>query len=114
VIGALFSLPGSAADTPQPSGSGLFPPLERSGTQAIDVHCGRPSPVISFGMPFPKGFVTDSTQIRLETPTGREVAADVTELLRWFDFSQPQSDRSSIRAVLITFRSECTAAKTLS
>ena len=115
VIGGLLSLPAPAAGTPSHSSSEFFPAVQSSGTQAIEVHCGRsPDSVISFGMPFPRGFVTDSAQVRLETPTGTEIATDVVELLRWYDFSEPRADGKSIRSVLVTFHPDCSPGKTLS
>lgn len=63
-------------------------------------------------MPFPRGFVSDTAQIRLEAPSGAEVAADVSELLRWYEFS-PRGGASSIRSALITFHLECSPGKTV-
>jgi hypothetical protein len=110
----LFCLPALAVGPLSHSSSEFFPVVQSSGTQAIEVHCGRsPGPVISFGMPFPRGFVTDSAQVRLETLTGTEIAADVVELLRWYDFSEPGVDGKSIRSVLVTFHPDCSPGKTL-
>src|SRR3569833_3210774 len=48
-----------------PAVTSFFPAPQASGTQAMTVYCAQSGPAtVSFGMPFPGGFVTDSAQIR--------------------------------------------------
>lgn len=61
---------------------------------------------VAFGLPFPRGFLADAAQVRLESG-GEEVPADVTELARWRHFTSTAIDGRSIRSVLISFRHDC-------
>ena len=79
-IAILVSLPAPAADTQTTAASTFFPTVESSGVLPVTLHCGRsPAPLVSFGMPFPKGFVSDSAQVRLQTSAGAEVGYGQTE-----------------------------------
>lgn len=80
-----------------------------SGTLPVTLECTRgvESPrVVAFGLPFPRGFLTDAAQVRLES-AGEEVPADVVELARWRHFTSSAIDGRSIRSVLISFRHDC-------
>ena len=86
--------------------------MESSGATSVAVHCAAGtsgSTVVSFGMPFPRGFVTDANRVRVETSAGVEVAADATELARWRHFSNSAIDGQSIRSVLLSFRHDCSS-----
>lgn len=88
---------------------------QATGTVEVTVHCaagGSDSQAIGFGLPLPRGFVADASRLRLETPDGREVAADVLELARWRHFSDAAVDGKSLRAVLIAFTHDCARAAT--
>ena len=88
---------------------------QATGTVEATVHCAAGSgdaQAIGFGLPLPRGFLADSSRLRLETPEGREVAADVVELARWRHFSDTSIDGKSIRAVLIAFTHDCARAAT--
>jgi hypothetical protein len=105
------ALPAAAAD-PAPPAADPFPPVQASGTVPLRLACGAEATgprIVAFGLPFPRGFAADAGRIRLEDTAG-EVAADVTELARWRHFNDPAIDGKSIRAVLITFRHDCSKA----
>lgn len=95
--------------------SDIYPPVRRAGVQGIVVHCSLPGPRrVSFGMPFPRGFLTDAGRVRVETAGGAEVPADVVELARWRHFADTSIDGQSIRSVLISFVHSCAAGQTAS
>lgn len=62
---------------------------------------------VAFGVPFPRGYLTDASMVRIETPSGQEVAIDATELARWRHLSNAQIDGQSIRSVLVTLQHTC-------
>lgn len=66
---------------------------------------------VSLGVPFPRGFLTDARQLRVEA-AGAEVGADVTELARWRHLANAALDGTSIRSVLVTFSHDCSRAAT--
>jgi hypothetical protein len=95
-------------------GASSFPPAATAGTVPVSVSCSAISAgsrKVSFGMPFPRGWLSDAAQVRLETTQGQEVKADVSELGRWRHVTDASIDGRSIRSVLITFSQECEASK---
>lgn len=90
-----------------------YPAPRAAGTVEVAVNCSAGAgdgQLLGFGMPFPRGFLTDASKLRLETPEGREVAADVVELARWRHFSDAAIDGKSIRAALVAFTHDCARA----
>ncbi len=80
-----------------------------SGTVTVALECtaaAEPQRPVAFGLPFPRGFLADTAQVRLEAG-GEEVPADVTELARWRHFTRTAIDGRSIRSVLISFHHDC-------
>ena len=55
---------------------------------------------VSFGVPFPKGFVTDLSEVRLLTSTGAEKAVSIQELTPWRDLGT-LTNLSSVRSALV-------------
>src|SRR3954468_18372532 len=55
---------------------------------------------VSFGVPFPTGFVTDATKIRLMNAAGAEQAVSVSTLTPWRDLGT-LTDTSSVRSALV-------------
>lgn len=55
---------------------------------------------IAFGVPFPRGFVTSATQIRVTDAMGTEIPSAVTELAPWRSIGA-SSGPASLRAVLV-------------
>lgn len=95
----------------------LYPAVETSGTTTVNLVCAPSASgavTVSFGMPFPRGFVSDATRVRIETPAGAEVPSDASELARWRHFSNVNLDGQSIRSVLMSFSHNCTSASTAS
>lgn len=75
------------APTLPPSGSlvaTLHPQTGLTGTQ-----------VVSFGLPFARGQLTDAAQVRVADPAGNELPTALAELLRW------PAPADSVRAVLV-------------
>lgn len=97
---------GACPVTPPPSSSGaLFVSPVTAGT--VDVTLYPQSTVtlnqstnIVFGIPFPKGFVTDSTKIRVLNSSGTEIPSFVMTTTNWRDFQSP-STIISIKSVQI-------------
>jgi hypothetical protein len=80
----------------------------------ITTHCGagiRGDQLVSFGLPFPRGRLTDAGRVRVLSAEGTEVATDAQELARWRHLTDPARDGTSIRSVLVTFRHDCGAAE---
>jgi hypothetical protein len=110
------SLQARAADpasnaTPAAPAPALFPALERAGRVPVSVTCSegtRGAQWVSFGMPFPRGFLADAGLVSVKSEAGEEVPADATELARWRHFRDDAQDGTSIRSVLLTFGVSCT------
>ncbi len=102
-----------AAGWAQPASSDPFGPGEDHGTVRVQVQCrdGALERTVAFGMPFPRGALADARRLRLEDERGGEVGVDAIELARWRHFSDAAIDERSIRAVLLSFRHDCTAAQ---
>lgn len=93
------------SDPTHPAYLGFFPKPVPTGRVKVTMH---PHPavvgklqVVSFGAPFPPGFVRDPSQIRLTDNTGQEFPLFVQVLARW---PKPMTEAGSIRSVLIQFR----------
>ncbi|HSN71604.1 MAG TPA: hypothetical protein VLT59_08835, partial [Steroidobacteraceae bacterium] len=54
----------------------------------------------AFGVPFPRGVVTSTTQMRVVASDGRELPSSFNELLRWRTLGDPQAPES-VRAALV-------------
>ncbi len=87
-----------------PAYRGFFPPVQTQGEVRVTLH---PNPAalgrlrkLSFGAPFPPGFVSDPRKLRLLDDTGQEIALFVRVLARW---PRPVPGAGSIRAALIEF-----------
>jgi hypothetical protein len=109
-LAIVFLAAAAAVASPEP-----YAAPQAAGTVVATVQCAAGSgdaQAIGFGLPLPRGFLADSSRLRLETPEGREVAADVVELARWRHFSDAAIDGKSIRAVLIAFTHDCARAAT--
>ncbi len=83
----------------------LAPPLVGAEEITATLHyiAGSPpaSPVlVSFGMPFPKGFITAPNLIRVKDAAGNEIPAHVRQLVPWRNLATGL-DLPSIRSVLI-------------
>ncbi|MGC4059331.1 MAG: InlB B-repeat-containing protein [Aquabacterium sp.] len=107
---ATFSVIPSTINAPTPMGP-LFPTVETSGVLPITVNCSADAAgvrKVAFGVPFPRGFLTSLSKVRLETEQGVEVAADTAELARWRHMSDTSIDGKSIRSVLVVFNQTCT------
>lgn len=89
----------------QPTNGNLFVPVQTSGTVDITLHpqsstiLNQPTNIV-FGMPFPKGFVTNATNIRVVNTSGTEIPSFVTALNYWRNFQSP-STTISLRSVQI-------------
>jgi hypothetical protein len=95
------------------SGADIHVPVEASGTLPVTLTCSpgtTGTQTVAFGVPFPRGFVTDVANVRVESATGVERAADAIELARWRHFRTPALDGTSIRSVLLVVRHDCSAA----
>ncbi|HOA93678.1 MAG TPA: hypothetical protein PLP74_05985 [Quisquiliibacterium sp.] len=80
----------------------------------VTAHCVggiRGEQVLSFGLPFPRGRLTDATRVRIVSAQGSDVAADAQELARWRHLTDSARDGTSIRSVLVTFRHDCGTAE---
>lgn len=111
LLAALLALwlPGMAratkAQPDQAAYRGFFPPVLARGQVRVTLH---PNPAVlgklnhvSFGAPFPPGFVSDPRQIRLLDDAGQEVPLFVRVLARW---PEPVPGAGSIRSALVQFR----------
>lgn len=104
--------PAPTVNAPAPLGP-VFPAAEPSGAFNFDLNCNANSAglrTVAFGVPFPRGFLSDATKVRVETTAGAEVPIDVSELARWRHTSNTAIDGQSIRSVLITLRQTCAAS----
>lgn len=93
----------------------IFPAVVAAGTVPVAITTSAAAAgtrTVSFGVPFPRGYLTNLAQVRLETTTGQEVACDTVELARWRHFTDSSIDGQSIRSVLVTFQQACTASAT--
>ena len=75
--------------------SQIFPVAERSGNITVTATCseGTSGPQwASFGMPFPRGVLSDPTQVLVKSVTGEELPADAIELARWRHFTDAAID----------------------
>lgn len=114
VLSALWFSACGGGSPPNPP---LFPPIAASGSVPVTVSCSAISAgprKVSFGLPFPRGWLSDAAKVRLETPQGEEVKADASELARWRHVSNTAVDGQSIRSVLITFSQDCQASQSYS
>jgi hypothetical protein len=92
--------------------SALFPAVETAGTVPVEVQCASATSgrqTVSFGMPFPRGFVSDAALVRLETTAGTEIPIDVSVLAPWRHLRDAALDNTSVRSVLISFSHDCAA-----
>jgi hypothetical protein len=85
-------------------GAGFLNPGQAAEITA-KLHCVLPTipngpMLVSFGMPFPKGFIKDANLIRVKDAAGTEIPALVRTLVPWRNLAKG-TNFSSIRAVLI-------------
>jgi len=66
---------------------------------------------VSFGLPFPRGFLGSAQNVRIETLQGQEMASDNTELARWRHLGNTAIDGQFIRSVLVSLTHNCEAGK---
>lgn len=95
-----------ACTTPPPTSSNgsLFVAPVTSGTVEVTLYPQsavtlNQSTNIAFGVPFPKGFVTDSSKIRVLNASGTEIPSFVTTTTNWRNFSTGAAE--SIKSVQI-------------
>lgn len=82
----------------------MWPAVETSGTVDVDLYPSQGvsgSTVVAFCVPMPRGFLSSVANCRLETVSGAEIAADVSELLKWRHLTDPTIDGQSVRSVFI-------------
>ncbi|MBI4799008.1 MAG: hypothetical protein HY794_09800 [Desulfarculus sp.] len=106
----LAGLAGAAGAAPpsvpqDPAYLAFFPPPQAKGQVPVVLHTDPRSTdrvtMISFGVPFPPGFVSDPKQISLVDNGGKELPIRVKVLATWKD---PVPGAGSIRAALVQFR----------
>ena len=95
---------GAPSDPSSPAYRGFFPPPLSKGELPITLvphplATGKVVPV-SFGVPFPPGYVSDPKNIALFDGTGQEMPIRVTVLARW---QPPVPGAPSLRAVLVQY-----------
>ncbi|MGE0764718.1 MAG: hypothetical protein AB7N80_15695 [Bdellovibrionales bacterium] len=93
---------------PAPSLSGLFVTLPATGTTDVILHpsaqaVGVSNQTVIFGLPFPRGAVSDANLIRVLDGAGQEIPAQVSALNFWRDFQNP-AQIISIRSVRIVLQ----------
>ena len=83
----------------------LFPQPQTQGEIAVNLHINpqvlNRVVVVSFGVPFPPGFLQDTSQVSLRDDSGQEMPISVTELARW---PQTAPHGGGIRAVMVQMR----------
>jgi hypothetical protein len=87
---------------------------EPTGSVPIAVSCSAGvtgAQVASFGMPFPRGFVTSVAQVRVETSAGVEVPSDRRPILPWRHLRDASLNGHSLRSVLVSFKHLCDSAR---
>jgi hypothetical protein len=90
---------------PPPSGDGsLFVAPVAQGSVEVTLHPGASVQTgnavkVAFGVPFPRGFVTDAAQLRVTDAAGAEIPSAVQEIARWRGLG-PNQIPQSIRAAL--------------
>ena len=89
----------------EPTSGNLFVNPVASGTVDVTLHPQSAAPLnqsvnIVFGLPFPKGFVSSASNIRVLNGSGTEIPSFVTVMNNWRDFNNP-STVVSIRSVQI-------------
>lgn len=108
-----YSLAGCAiAEGPGTRGA-ITPGNTVRNTLDITVHCelaAQGSQLVTFGLPFPRGRLVDPDHVRVTSVDGDDLPTDATELARWRHLTDPARDGTSIRAVLVSFRHDCSAA----
>ncbi len=91
-------------DEPAPVTSGLFVELPATGSVPItlypDASVIDQDTWVSFGVPFPRGAVTDAAQLLLTDADGHELPAHVAPLLPWRTLGD--ASETSIRAVRVS------------
>ncbi|MCF8034425.1 MAG: hypothetical protein K9K66_13640 [Desulfarculaceae bacterium] len=110
LLGLVFLSPttalagGAPADPKAPAYLGFFPPPLAKGELPVTLV---PHPLaiskiipVSFGVPFPPGYVSDPKNIALFDDTGKEMPIRVTVLARW---QPPVPGAPSLRAVLVQY-----------
>ena len=94
-----------AADPSAPSYRGFFPKPQPSGEVPLKIvpHPRALSQIVpvSFGIPFPPGYVSDVKNISLVDSTGREIPIHVTALAHWLP---PVPGAPCLRAVLVQYK----------
>jgi hypothetical protein len=83
----------------------FFLPAQTQGVTPVTLHpvesvAPNRSTRVSFGVPFPKGFVTDLSKVRLLNAGGAEQAVHVASLSPWRDLGT-LSDLPSVRSALV-------------
>lgn len=95
----------------EPTSGNLFVPPVSSGTVDVTLHpqnavaLNQPTNIV-FGVPFPKGFINNSANIRVLNSNGQEIPSFVTVLNNWRDFNNPStviSIRSAQIGITMTF-----------
>lgn len=79
----------------------------------VTVECGldvKGEQVVSFGMPFPRGLLQRSGDVRIDAASGTEVRSGSMVLARWRHLTDARRDGQSIRSSLLSFRHDCSAA----
>ena len=93
----------SAVSRTPPSGASLHLEISGSGTIPVTLHPGSTvtpgaATKVAFGVPFPKGLVFSTDQLRISDAQGNEIASAVSELGRWRTI--PVGNEESIRFAL--------------
>ena len=95
-----------APSPPGPDAPATVPPLsDLDGTVAVSLHpnhasaIGRPT-MASFGVPFPRGLVSDASKLVVRDATGRELRSHVQPVLTWRTLGDRRPSDGSLRAAL--------------
>ena len=94
--------------TTPPSANSLFVNLAAGGTASVTLHpstqaVGVANQTVIFGLPFPKGTVSDLTLIRVLDSNNVEIPSQVAAINYWRDFQNPATV-ISIRSARITLQ----------
>ena len=92
-----------SAVTAAPSGTDLFAAVASPGSVTVTLHPGAQviagqATKVAFGVPFPRGLVASTDQLRVLDASGTEIASAVSELARWRTIAAGGAE--SVRAAL--------------